>query len=79
MVYLIGRLKATLILQGKNYEPSDIEYLVWGCHPSLRPGCTVALSIPNEDLGTDELVFISEVFDFVSSSTPFSQTLVVDF
>ena len=63
-IFLIGRFKGTLILRGRNFEPSDIEYTVWNSHEKLRPGCTVALSVPNEDLGTDELVFIAEVFLF---------------
>ena len=61
-VYMVGRYKSTLILRGRNFEPSDIEYSVWNCHRALRPGCTVAMSVPNEQSGTDELVFVSEVF-----------------
>ena len=60
-VFLIGRIKSVLIFQGRNYEPSDIEYAVWGCHPNLRPGCCAALSIPDDELGTDVLVMIAEV------------------
>ena len=35
---------------------------MWGCHSALRPGCTVALSVPNDKIGTDELIFIAEVY-----------------
>ena len=60
-VYIIGRYKSTLILRGKCFEPSDIEYSLWNSHDSLRPGCTVALSVPNDATGTDDLVLVTEV------------------
>ena len=73
-VFLIGRIKSVLIFQGRNYEPSDIEYAVWGCHPNLRPGCCAALSVPDEELGTDVLVLIAEVRDDGLSPGQFEQT-----
>jgi len=72
-IFLIGRFKGTLILRGRNFEPSDIEYTVWNSHEKLRPGCTVALSVPNEDLGTDELVFIAEVRDETLGAEDFDE------
>ena len=41
-LYVCGRLKDLIIVQGKNYYPQDIERAVEASHPGLRPGCSAA-------------------------------------
>jgi acyl-CoA synthetase (AMP-forming)/AMP-acid ligase II/thioesterase domain-containing protein/acyl carrier protein len=58
-LFVTGRLKDLIIIRGRNLYPEDIELTVERCHKGLRPGCTVAFSIPDEfDEG---LVIVQEV------------------
>jgi acyl-CoA synthetase (AMP-forming)/AMP-acid ligase II/thioesterase domain-containing protein/acyl carrier protein len=58
-LFVTGRLKDLVIIRGRNLYPEDSELTVERCHKGLRPGCTVAFSIPDEfDEG---LVIIPEV------------------
>src|SRR6185295_5298248 len=38
-LYVAGRLKDLIIMQGRNHYPQDIELKVEKSHPALRPGC----------------------------------------
>ena len=41
-LYVTGRLKDLIIVDGRNVHPEDLEGTVESCHPSVRPGqCTV--------------------------------------
>lgn len=44
-LFITGRLKDLIIIRGQNHYPQDLEKTVQGCHPSFRPGGTVAFSI----------------------------------
>jgi acyl-CoA synthetase (AMP-forming)/AMP-acid ligase II/thioesterase domain-containing protein/acyl carrier protein len=58
-LFVTGRLKDLIIIRGRNLYPEDIELSVERCHKGLRPGCTVAFSVPDEfDEG---LVIVQEV------------------
>lgn len=58
-LFVTGRLKDLIIIRGRNLYPEDIELSVERCHKGLRPGCTVAFSVPEEfDEG---LVIVQEV------------------
>jgi acyl-CoA synthetase (AMP-forming)/AMP-acid ligase II/thioesterase domain-containing protein/acyl carrier protein len=58
-LFVTGRLKDVIIIRGRNLYPEDIELTVERCHRGLRPGCTVAFSIPDEfDEG---LVIVQEI------------------
>lgn len=43
-LFICGRIKHLVILNGQNYYPNDIEYYVSEAHPSIRKGCVVAYS-----------------------------------
>lgn len=58
-LYITGRIKDMIIIQGKNYYPQDIELTVEKCHPALRPGCGAALAI-QEQYG-EKLVVVQEI------------------
>lgn len=41
-LYIAGRIKDVLIISGRNVYPHDVEHVVAGCHPGIRPqGCAV--------------------------------------
>lgn len=57
-LYVTGRLKDLLIIEGSNYYPDDIEASVEGCHPDLRPGGCAAFSV--EANHQEKLVVVAE-------------------
>ncbi len=58
-LYVTGRLKDLIILNGANYHPHDIEAAVEGCHPALRHGCAAAFGVAVD--GSERLVIAHEV------------------
>jgi acyl-CoA synthetase (AMP-forming)/AMP-acid ligase II len=58
-LYITGRLKDLIIIEGRNHYPQDIERTVEEAHPALRPGCSAAFSIIVD--GQERLVVAAEV------------------
>jgi len=58
-LYITGRLKDMIILQGRNYYPQDIEYIAEASHPALRLNASAAFSIDIDD--EEKLVIVAEV------------------
>lgn len=58
-LFITGRLKDMIILQGHNYYPQDIEASVERCHPALRQGCCVAFA--EETGGQEQMVVLAEI------------------
>ncbi|KAF0199412.1 MAG: acyl-CoA synthetase [Bacteroidetes bacterium] len=58
-LYITGRLKDMIILQGRNYYPQDIEFVAEASHPALRPNASAAFSIDTDD--DEKLVIVAEV------------------
>ena len=58
-LFVVGRVKDLIIIRGRNHYPQDIETTVQACHPSLKPGCGAAFSIPVND--EERLVVVQEV------------------
>ncbi|WP_298773516.1 AMP-binding protein [uncultured Shewanella sp.] len=44
-LFITGRLKDTMIINGENIYPQDIELAVEKSHSLIRPGCVIAFSI----------------------------------
>lgn len=44
-LYVLGRMKDVIIIRGRNYVASDIEYAVYDADSSIRPGCAAAFAI----------------------------------
>lgn len=59
-VYVSGRKKDLIIVGGKNIYPQDLEGLA-GEVPGVHPGRVVAFGVPNEELGTEEVVIVAEI------------------
>ncbi|HEX7026355.1 MAG TPA: AMP-binding protein, partial [Gammaproteobacteria bacterium] len=58
-LFITGRLKDLIILNGRNLYPQDIERCSWKSHSSLRPNATAAFSCVIE--GVEELVVVQEL------------------
>ena len=58
-LFVTGRLKDLIILQGRNFYPQDIELTAQMAHPAVKPGACVAFS--SESDGEERLVVLAEV------------------
>jgi len=58
-LFITGRLKDMLIVEGRNHYPQDIELTVEHCHPAIRQGCVAAFSVDQE--GREQLVVVAEI------------------
>ncbi|MEU0881618.1 fatty acyl-AMP ligase [Lentzea sp. NPDC005914] len=48
-LFITGRLKDVIIINGRNHYPQDVEDAVRDCHAGIRPGGVVAFGVPRED------------------------------
>ncbi|MFF7972346.1 AMP-binding protein [Streptomyces sp. NPDC007905] len=44
-LFVTGRLKDLIVIDGRNHYPQDLELTAELAHPALRPGCTAAFSV----------------------------------
>jgi acyl-CoA synthetase (AMP-forming)/AMP-acid ligase II len=59
-LFITGRLKDLIIVDGQNFYPQDLELTAEKSHSAVRPGCCAAFSI---DLGDREELVIAAEFD----------------
>jgi acyl-CoA synthetase (AMP-forming)/AMP-acid ligase II len=58
-LFVTGRLKDLIVIDGRNVHPQDIELTVEQSHPAVQPGGSAAFSV---DLaGQEQLVILAEV------------------
>ncbi len=80
-IFVTGRRKDLLIINGHNHYPQDIEETVRHCHPAVRPGGVVAFSLPVSEGSdsaartTEQLVLLVEIRDEAQAEAQ-SSTLV---
>jgi acyl-CoA synthetase (AMP-forming)/AMP-acid ligase II len=58
-LYVTGRLKSLLIINGRNYYPQDIESTVSSLHHAFRPQSAV---FADDDLNPTQIVLVQEVY-----------------
>lgn len=58
-LYIAGRIKDLIIIDGSNHYPQDLELTVEGAHPAVRPGCAAAFSVDRD--GQERLVVVAEL------------------
>lgn len=58
-LFVTGRLKDIIIIQGRNHYPQDIELTVENSHPALRSSCGAAFAIKIK--GEEKLAIVQEV------------------
>lgn len=65
-LYLTGRIKDLIIIDGRNHYPFDIETTVGDCSPAVRTGYVAAFSVPADMLASpdggsgEQLVVLAE-------------------
>lgn len=57
-LYITGRLKDLVIIDGTNHYPQDIEHTVENAHPAIRRHHAAAFSVPSDD--GERLVVVAE-------------------
>ncbi|MFF5261904.1 fatty acyl-AMP ligase [Actinomadura viridis] len=57
-LYVTGRIKDLIIVDGRNHYPQDIELTTQEAHPAVRPDHVAAFAVPGED--TELLVVVAE-------------------
>ena len=57
-LFVTGRLKDLIIIDGRNFYPHDIELTVEQSHPAIRSGCCAAFSV---DFHEERLIVAAEV------------------
>lgn len=67
-IYIGGRIKDLIIIDGQNHYPQDVEFTVEDAHPAVRQGCTAAFSIDHE--GQERLVAVAELREPVNVDSP---------
>jgi len=61
-LFVTGRLKDLIVIDGRNHYPQDLELSAEMCHPALRPGCTAAFSVSvDEGVEGEQVVLVAEV------------------
>lgn len=58
-LYVTGRLKDVIIINGRNHYPQDIEWTVIQSYPGIRPNCAAAFSIIEG--GEERLIVVAEL------------------
>lgn len=58
-LFVTGRLKDMIIIEGRNLYPQDIEAAVEASHPAFRPGCCAAFAV--DVANKERLVVVAEV------------------
>ncbi len=58
-LYVAGRIKDLIIVEGRNHYPQDIELTVERSHPAIRPGCVAAFAIEVD--GVERLAVVAEL------------------
>ena len=62
-VYVTGRKKDLIIVQGRNFYPADVERVVASVE-GVTPGRVVVFGIANEKTGTEGLILLAESEEF---------------
>lgn len=60
-LFITGRLKDVIILNGRNYYPQDLEAAAAGTHEVLQPGGIAAFSTTASGKDAEQLVLVAEI------------------
>jgi acyl-CoA synthetase (AMP-forming)/AMP-acid ligase II len=68
-LFIGGRIKDMIIVQGRNYYPQDVELTVEKCHEAMRQSFGAAFAVHDEH-GSERLVIVQEVKREHRGATP---------
>ena len=74
-LYVTGRIKDLIIIDGKNHYPQDIEATVSAAHPGLRAEHVAAFSVPGPD-DVESAGVVAESHDVVEPGSPEHEEIV---
>lgn len=62
-LFVTGRLKDLIVIDGRNHYPQDLELTAEMAHPALRPGCAAAFSVDvgGGGVGGEQPVIVAEI------------------
>ncbi len=60
-LFITGRVKDLVVIDGHHYYPNDIEATVQACHPGLLSGRGAVFTVPPKSGGAEQLVVVQEV------------------
>ncbi len=58
-LFITGRIKSLIIIDGSNHYPQDIEWTVEHCHPDIQPHGAAAFSVDLD--GAEKLIIVAEL------------------
>lgn len=58
-LFIAGRIKDLIIIDGRNHYPQDIELTIEGCHPAIQLSGVAAFSV--NGAGDEQLVVVAEI------------------
>jgi acyl-CoA synthetase (AMP-forming)/AMP-acid ligase II len=58
-LFVTGRIKDLIIVDGRNHYPQDLEQTVEECHPAVRPGCCAVFAIHGS--GPERVAVVAEL------------------
>lgn len=67
-LYLTGRQKDVIVIQGQNHYPHDLERDAERAHPALRPTCTAAFAVEAD--GAPRVLLCAELVSYGASRDP---------
>ena len=59
-LFVTGRIKDLIVIDGRNHYPQDLELTAELAHPALRPGCTAAFAVDTAAEG-EQPVLVAEI------------------
>lgn len=66
-LYITGRRKDLVIVDGRNLYPHDLERAIERAHPAVRPGCVAVFGVPRD--GSEQPAAVIEVDRAVDASS----------
>jgi acyl-CoA synthetase (AMP-forming)/AMP-acid ligase II len=67
-LFVVGRLKDTIVSRGANHSPQDVEFTAEQAHPAVRAGGTAAFAVPVGE--ADQVVVLCELGSYRPQEYP---------
>jgi acyl-CoA synthetase (AMP-forming)/AMP-acid ligase II len=74
-LFVTGRLKDLMVIDGRNHYPQDLELSAEMSHGALRPGCTAAFSVDGGAEGEQPVIVAETAPDAVADSERITEVI----